>query len=161
MEKELKRKIVIYDIISNLISSILALIIVTIIIYFFKDFFSNYKELVKLGYIILGIDILYEICIEPFLMIKIFKYNITDKSIEYNKGAIFTKKTIIPMRRVQQIETETDPLLKRMGLAKINIITTTGNHQLRRISLGESKEIIKFITEKVNIELNGDNNDKK
>lgn len=133
--------------ISSIYKFLITLFITTIIVILFNSKLKDYMNYIKIGYIIMILVGLFNTFIKPFIEIKVWNYHIDDKKIEYSKGVFTIKKTVIPISRVQQISTATNPLLNKMGLVKVNIITTTTSHNLRNISIEQGDDIINKISD--------------
>ena len=142
-----KKNIIIYTIISNLLQSCLILLITLILCIIVKENIQPYKDAIALGFLVLIIYRLYASFIAPFIAVHIFKYCIDEKKIEYTEGVITSKKTTIPMRNVQQVTTQTNPLLTKLGLVKINISTLSGTHALKSVSIDEGVHIVDTVSE--------------
>ena len=80
------------------------------------------------------------------LNFKNWQYSYDDENIIYREGFITIKTTIIPVVRVQQIVTISNPILEKKGLVILNIITTTATHELLPILKEEGEKTTNFIT---------------
>ncbi|RDY23181.1 hypothetical protein CHF27_009535 [Romboutsia maritimum] len=144
--KEIKKYIVAYNILESLICSILIVGVLTILIIVFKNKLENFKTIIKYIYYLIIFFSLYSTFIDPFIDIKTYSYKITDSKIEYTKGILITKKTIIPISRIQHVTSTSNPLLKKFHLVKVGINTATQIHELRNISIEEGEYILEQIT---------------
>lgn len=147
MPNNIKQNTIKYNMISSIYKFLVTLFITTIIVILFNSKLKDYMNYIKIGYIIMILVGLFNTFIKPFIEIKVWNYHIDDKKIEYSKGVFTIKKTVIPISRVQQISTATNPLLNKMGLVKVNIITTTTSHNLRNISIEQGDDIINKISD--------------
>lgn len=78
-----------------------------------------------LGGLIIGYLVLL-LVLEPSLGYKRHLYRINDESIDIVKGIFFIDHTIIPIRRMQQVDISVGPINKLFGLADISITTAGG-----------------------------------
>ena len=156
MNNNLESKIIKYDIISSFLTSIIIIVTLVLVAYMFNDYWSEHERAGSIILIFTSIYRIYKTFIKPFIEIKIFKYSVDDKKVEYTNGVIIKSLTTIPIKRIQQITTETNPLLNKFELVKVNIVTTTGSHNLRRVSIDEGNQIVQTITERIHIELEED-----
>lgn len=62
----------------------------------------------------------------PKLRWKYFRYEVSTKEIYIQSGFLFISKTLIPMVRVQHVNTRQGPLLRRYGLSELEIHTAGG-----------------------------------
>ncbi|MER2108152.1 MAG: PH domain-containing protein [Solibacillus sp.] len=87
------------------------------------------------------------IVIFPIIRHKVWRYEVREQEIEIQSGLFIVKRTLIPMVRVQHVDTEQGPILKRYNLANISIssaatihtipmlLTEDADHLRERISL--------------------------
>ncbi|MBQ8997846.1 MAG: PH domain-containing protein [Clostridium sp.] len=147
MDGKIKKKIIIYNIVSNIISSITSIVVITILLLIFNKKVIDYIEIIKIGYILVVFNCLFKIFIEPFIQIKTRSYNITSKAVEYTYGTLSISKTIIPINRVQQVTITNGPILNAFGLVEVDILTTTTTHKLKNITVTQGDAIVKEITD--------------
>ncbi|MGB3160005.1 MAG: PH domain-containing protein [Carnobacterium sp.] len=67
-----------------------------------------------------------------------FRYEITKKEIVFQEGFIFRSITYVPFSRIQHIETEQGPFLRRENLMELVIHTAATDHHLAGLSIEES-----------------------
>lgn len=77
----------------------------------------------------------YFVFIYPMLRWSRWRYDIHEHEIELMYGVIFITRTIIPMVRVQHVDTMQGPLLRRYHLATITFSTAAGNHEIPALAL--------------------------
>lgn len=77
----------------------------------------------------------YFVIIYPKLRWSRWRYDIHEHEIELMYGVIFITRTIIPMVRVQHVDTMQGPLLRRYDLATITFSTAAGNHEIPALAL--------------------------
>lgn len=66
----------------------------------------------------------------PSLRYRRWRYEIFDQEIYIQHGIMIRTRTIIPMIRVQHVDTEQGPILKRYKLATVSISTAATTHQI-------------------------------
>ncbi|MDR6226629.1 PH domain-containing protein [Desmospora profundinema] len=66
------------------------------------------------------------IWIYPLLRWRYYRYEVNEKEIDIQSGYFFIRRTIIPMVRVQHVNTTQGPLLRRHGLSELEINTAGG-----------------------------------
>jgi membrane protein YdbS with pleckstrin-like domain len=71
----------------------------------------------------------------PRLRYRRWRYEIYEHEIELKQGVFFVKRTVIPMVRIQHVDTEQGPLLRKYGLAAVTFSTAAGGHQIPALSL--------------------------
>lgn len=70
-----------------------------------------------------------------------WRYEVTDQDIEIQQGIIFKKKTLVPMVRVQHVDTEQGPLLRKYHLASISISTAATVHKIPGLDEDRAEEL--------------------
>lgn len=66
----------------------------------------------------------------PKLRYRRWRYEIFDQEIYIQRGILIMKRTIIPIIRVQHVDTEQGPILKRFSLATVSISTAATTHEI-------------------------------
>jgi membrane protein YdbS with pleckstrin-like domain len=91
-----------------------------------------------LAVIPIAIGVVYSVffvIIYPKLRYRRWRYDIQEHEIELMYGVIFVSRTIIPMVRIQHVDTMQGPLLRQYGLATITFSTAAGEHEIPGLSL--------------------------
>ncbi len=92
----------------------------------------------------IGIVIIY-----PYLFVYLFpkikwmrwRYEVRESEIELQHGLFIVKRTLIPMVRVQHVDTSQGPILRKYNLAVITISTAATNHQIPALVTEEADEL--------------------
>lgn len=66
----------------------------------------------------------------PKIIWERWRYEISEHEIDLCYGLWIRKRTIIPMVRVQHVDTKQGPLMNRFGLASVTISTAAGSHEI-------------------------------
>ncbi|MEX0647047.1 MAG: PH domain-containing protein [Balneolaceae bacterium] len=66
----------------------------------------------------------------PYKSWKNWRYAIDEKEIELKRGIIFKTRTLIPLSRVQHVDTRQGPLLRWYNLASVTISTAATTHEI-------------------------------
>lgn len=66
----------------------------------------------------------------PKLRYRRWRYEIFEQEIYIQRGILIMTRTIIPMIRVQHVDTEQGPILKRFSLATVSISTAATTHEI-------------------------------
>lgn len=72
------------------------------------------------------LSLLWNIRISSPLYFKTFRYALNDEFVYIQQGIWFRKETIIPMTKIQSIETTQGPLMKKFGVRSVEIKTING-----------------------------------
>ena len=95
------------------------------------------------------------VLIESFLSIYLFpkirwehwRYEVREQEIEVQHGLFVVKRTLIPMVRVQHVDTTQGPILKKYDLASISISTAATIHTIPALVMSEADELRARISE--------------
>lgn len=66
----------------------------------------------------------------PYLSWKNWRYAVDDKEIDLKRGVIIKTRTLIPLSRVQHVDTRQGPLLRWYKLASVTISTAATTHEI-------------------------------
>jgi uncharacterized protein len=77
----------------------------------------------------------------PKLRWKRWRYEVFEKEIYIQHGIIVVSRTLIPMIRVQHVETEQGPILKKFDLASVSISTAATTHQIPALSNEDASDL--------------------
>lgn len=73
---------------------------------------------------------LLSIFLMPYLSWKNWRYAIDENEIDLKRGVIFKTRTLIPLSRVQHVDTRQGPLLGFYELASVTISTAATTHEI-------------------------------
>lgn len=66
----------------------------------------------------------------PALRYRRWRYEIFEQEIYIQHGILIRTRVLIPMIRVQHVDTEQGPILKKFRLATVSISTAAGKHEI-------------------------------
>jgi hypothetical protein len=72
----------------------------------------------------------YAIVFKPIITWRTWRYQVSEQEIDLLQGVFVKTRTLIPMVRVQHVDTEQGPLLRRFGLSSVTISTAAGSHRI-------------------------------
>lgn len=96
-------------------------------IFGFRDF--HFWVILSLTVIFLGLW-LFSVVMLPYLQWKNWRYAVDDKEIDLKRGVLIKKRTLIPLSRVQHVDTRQGPLLGWYNLASVTISTAATTHEI-------------------------------
>lgn len=70
------------------------------------------------------------IVVFPNIRHNVWRYEVREQEIEIQSGLFIVTRTLVPMIRVQHVDTEQGPILKRYGLSNIKISSAASSHQI-------------------------------
>lgn len=63
-----------------------------------------------------------------------WRYEVSEDEIYLRHGLIIRKRVLIPMTRVQHVDTKAGPLLRAFGLSTVTVATAGGEHEIPALS---------------------------
>jgi len=72
----------------------------------------------------------FNICYKPEIIWKTWRYDVSEQEIDLFHGVFIKTRTLIPMVRVQHVDTQQGPLLRHFGLSTVTISTAAGTHEI-------------------------------
>lgn len=70
-----------------------------------------------------------------------WRYEVRESEIELQHGLFIVKRTLIPMVRVQHVDTSQGPILRKYNLAGITVSTAATNHEIPALIMEEADEL--------------------
>jgi uncharacterized protein len=122
--------------ISSAISWIIFFALVTVTFIFDWSYWVS-----VIAFIIAVIDTYVKIFVFPKLRWKRWRYEVHEHEIDIQHGLFIVKRTIIPMVRVQHVDTEQGPLLRKYRLATVSVSTAATIHQIPALDIQEAEEL--------------------
>jgi membrane protein YdbS with pleckstrin-like domain len=77
----------------------------------------------------------------PRLAYARFRFGIDDQEIDIERGRVWIERVLVPMARVQHVDTERGPLQRRLGLASVMIHTAAGHFEIPALDLERAVEL--------------------
>jgi uncharacterized protein len=77
----------------------------------------------------------------PLLRWRTWRYEVRDEEIDMLRGALVVRRTLIPMTRVQHVDTERTPLSDLFELRSVTVHTAAGSHEIPALRPGEAAAI--------------------
>ncbi|WP_413363882.1 PH domain-containing protein [Lysinibacillus sp. 3P01SB] len=111
--------------------------------YYFEGPF--YLHLVAWGVVVIAFVLL--IWMFPNIRYRIWRYEVREQEIEIQSGLFVVTRTLIPMVRVQHVDTEQGPILKRYGLSNISISSAATTHTIPFLETDEADRLRARISE--------------
>ena len=78
---------------------------------------------------------------------QIWRYEVREQEIEIQSGLFVVTRTLIPMVRVQHVDTEQGPILKKYNVANISISSAATVHTIPMLELEEADMLRMKISE--------------
>ena len=102
---------------------------------------------ISVALIIMGmVELFLLVFILPSLKWKRWRYEVREEEIELQRGIFIQTRTLIPMIRVQHVDTVQGPLLRKYRLASVIINTAATAHEIPALEESEAEELRTFIS---------------
>ncbi len=95
------------------------------------------------GWVGIGLVVLYTLwdaVIIPRLKLRFWRYEIREDEIDIRHGVFIIRRTLIPMVRVQHVDTEHGPVMRLFGLATLRVSTAATSHRIPALSRDKAAE---------------------
>jgi uncharacterized protein len=77
----------------------------------------------------------------PGLRWRRWAYEVRDDEIDLRHGALVVRRTLVPIRRVQHVDTETGPLQGSFGLSTVSFHTAAGTTSIPALGTDEAERV--------------------
>ena len=104
-----------------------------------------YIYIIAWGIVVLSIILF--IWLFPNIRYNIWRYEVREQEIEIQSGLFVVTRILIPMVRVQHVDTEQGPILKKYGLANISISSAATTHTIPLLEMHEADYLRARISE--------------
>ncbi|HBX24444.1 MAG TPA: hypothetical protein DEF34_12565 [Desulfotomaculum sp.] len=82
-----------------------------------------------------------EIGVLPELRWKYWRYEVSEEEVDLQRGIWLLKRTLLPLARVQHVDTRQGLIMRRYGLASVAISTAAGVHEIPALSVEVADEL--------------------
>lgn len=82
----------------------------------------------------------------PLIKWKRWRYEVREQEIELKHGIFIVTRTLVPMIRVQHVDTVQGPILRKYKLATVTISTAATVHEIPALELDEAEELRVYIS---------------
>lgn len=152
--QKISRKAITVWRIRDSIYGLITLLILGVLIYL--SFYFTWYQWIQ---IILGVifvyrllNTLFKITIYPVYLQKTWRYEIDPNYIQIKYGYFHRTHTLVPMNRIEYVNTHQGPLLRKFDLASLTFGTVTSSHDIPAISTDEAKHLREKIVQFAQLE---------
>lgn len=75
-----------------------------------------------------------QVVVIPPLEWKRWRYEVTEREVDMQRGVFVMTRTLVPMSRVQHVDTQQGPILRYYGLSAVTVTTAGGGHEIPGLS---------------------------
>ncbi len=97
--------------------------------------------IIPIALLILSIEAYLSISLLPILKWKRWRYEVREDELEIQHGVFIIKRMLVPMIRVQHVDTRQGPLLRKYQLATLTVSTAATVHEIPALDLEEAEEL--------------------
>lgn len=145
LQKRISKKALTVWRISGVIKSLIGWGITAILLFLIH--FFDWPSWIALILIILGIIFpIVDIIIFPTLRWRYWRYEVREEEMELERGMFIRSRTLVPMVRVQHVDTIQGPLLRRFKLASVIVYTAATAHEIPALEMSEAEEMRTYIS---------------
>ena len=83
----------------------------------------------------------------PSLLWRRWRYEIRPLEVDLQRGLVRVTRTLVPMARVQHVDTQRGPLQRRLGLSTVVFYTAAGPNEIPQLASGRATEVRDRIAE--------------
>jgi membrane protein YdbS with pleckstrin-like domain len=100
-----------------------------------------------IGLAVLGAALVLGTPVVPELRWRRWRWEVREHEIDLQRGILVVRRTLIPMARVQHVETERGLIDQALGLSTVEIHTAAGSHEIPLLRDGDAGAIRARIAE--------------
>ena len=94
----------------------------------------------------LALAVLFMFVLPPLLWRR-WRYEIRPLEVDLQRGLVRVTRTLVPMARVQHVDTRRGPLQRRLGLSTVVFYTAAGPNEIPQLASGTAAEVRDRIAE--------------
>jgi uncharacterized protein len=83
----------------------------------------------------------------PWLRWRRWRWEVRPEAIDIRRGTVTIRRTLVPMRRVQHVDTRRGVLEQALDLATVVVHTAAGSHEIPLLRLADAAEVRDRIAE--------------
>ena len=99
------------------------------------------EELAWLGFVAVAVFGIVRAGIVPELRWRRWRYEVREEEIDLMHGAFVMRRTLIPIRRVQHVDTEAGPLQGSFDLTTVTFHTAAGGVEIPALARGAAESV--------------------
>lgn len=78
-----------------------------------------------------------------------WRYDVNEKGVDLYRGIIILKRTVVPVNRIQHVDTKQGPVYRKFGLSSISISTAATTHEIPALDDETAAQLRGMISELV------------
>lgn len=94
---------------------------------------------------LLAVSLLVFTWIVPKVKYERFRFELFEEELEIESGIIFISNVLVPMVRVQHVELESGPLMRKFELASVSVVTAATTHKISGLKRDDAERLKRSI----------------
>ncbi len=94
-----------------------------------------------------GVLLVISVGVAPDLRWRRWRYEIREDEVDLQRGIVWVSRTLVPLARIQHVDTQSGPLQRRFGLATVVFYTAAGANQIPELAAPVAAEVRDRIAE--------------
>lgn len=79
--------------------------------------------------------------VTPALRWRMWRYEIREDEVDLQRGFVWVSRTLVPLARIQHVDTRTGPLQRLFGLSSVVFYTAAGANEIPELSTAVAAEV--------------------
>ena len=100
--------------------------------------------------LVVGILLIVNAVISPYLRYHRYRYCINDECIDIEEGYFIIKRDIVPIERLHKLQTEQGPIDRMFQVAKVKVTTAGGDVTIRFLQKEKAEAIADSLKDRIN-----------
>ena len=141
-EQRLPKKAINVWRLQNTIDTVLFALLPTV--YYFVQLYIFQSFYQWITWVLIGFVILYgltKIVIWPVIQWHRFRYEVHEDEVDIKQGVIIVRRTLVPMVRVQHVDTEQGPILRKYKMAAVSITSAATTHMIPTLFIEDADSL--------------------
>ncbi|MET3683973.1 membrane protein YdbS with pleckstrin-like domain [Alkalibacillus flavidus] len=127
---------------------VMAIVLLLVIASFIVGHFFNWPLWISVTALVVWAVLSYVIVfVIPIVRWRRWRYEVFDQEIYVQHGILIVSRTLVPMIRVQHVDTKQGPILKRFGLSNLTVSTAATVHEIPALPQEEAAALRDQISE--------------
>ncbi|NBG88670.1 PH domain-containing protein [Isachenkonia alkalipeptolytica] len=122
-------------------------LLLTLAFYILSNFFGPFPRWI--GYSLGGLTVVvgvFAVGIIPAIRMRYWCYEIREHEVDIQYGIIVIRRSLVPMARIQHVDTEQGPILRHFKLATLSISTAGTTHKIPALKMTRALELRDLIS---------------
>lgn len=161
-QKISKKAITVWRIKHLINNSMILLVLITLLIFYYRFNWLNWIGtflIIMIVFVILVI--IYDLTIHPIYLQRTWRYEVDEQIIQIKFGFFNKQHTIIPLSRVEYVNTNQGPLLRKYHLASVSIGTIASQHEIPALTEDDAQILRNKIISLAQLDISEDNEHKE